>query len=494
MQTIVIGSGFGGLTTAILLQANGYSVTLVEKLDQLGGRGRAYIFNGYDFEAGPTVITAPALLEELYSRSGLDFKSEVQLIETTPFYELYFHDGSKMKYFGDQDKLIEEIKKINPKDVAGYHKFFKKSTKIYQKGFVELVKHPFLSYLDFFKQLPNLIRLQAQRSVYSLTKTCFQDERLRRVFSFHTLLIGGNPKTTTSIYALIHALERNEGVWYVKGGTHALINNLAKNFEKFGGKIIKGIGVAEIKVENQQVSGVKLENGEILPAEIVVSNADITRTYTRYLSDDIKKDYSQKWFNKKKYTPGLFVTYFVTNKEYPELSHHNVIFCERYIELLRDIFEPNNILTEDFSLYLHANKRSDPDRAPPGKDMFYVLSVVPNLKSGTDWNSFKEKYQQIILSELNERVIPNLFDNLDFAVSFTPADFDTVLQSEWGSFASLQPTLFQSGPFRPHNKSHKIKGLYFAGAGTQPGAGVPGVISSGIITTDLILKDKPVVL
>lgn len=492
MKAVVIGSGFGGMANALLLQANGYETTLVEKLDVLGGRGRPYMYEGYDFEAGPTVITAPGLLEELYEKSGLDFHKEVELIETTPFYELYFADGSRMKYYGDKDKLAEEIRKINPDDEKAYERFYRLSTKIYQKGFVELVKNPFLSMWDFFKQLPNLIRLQAQRSVYSITKSMFKDERLRKTFSFHTLLIGGNPATTTSIYALIHALERKEGVWYVKGGTHQMINNMAGNFEKKGGKIITGNGVQKIHVADQKITGVLLDNDEHLEADIVVSNADITRTYTQFLGEDVKKDYSAKWFAKKKYTPGLFVTYFVTNREYPDLSHHSIVFCERYTELLKDIFEPNNILTDDFSLYLHANKRSDASRAPPGKEMFYVLSVVPNLKSGTDWEAIKEDYQQKILDELDGRVIPDLMENLDFAVSFTPKDFDTVLQSEHGSFASLQPTLFQSGPFRPHNKSHKIEGLYFVGAGTQPGAGVPGVISSGMATYDLIKSENPV--
>ena len=488
-NAIVIGSGFGGLTSAMLLQANGIQTTLIESLPVVGGRGRVFAYNDYEFEGGPTVITAPSVIEEVYTKSGLKFSSEVTLLETTPFYDLYFSDGSKMSYYGDQDKLLEQIRQINPDDVSGYLKFYKKSQQIYNKGFVELVRQPFLSNMDFLKQLPNLAILGAYKSVYRMIKKYFKDDRLRRAFSFHTLLIGGNPVTTTSIYTLIHALERSEGVYYVQGGTHKLAENMTENFTKLGGKVRLNSNVKSIIVENQQTKGVSLENGEKILADIIVSNADVTRTYTKFLDNSVKKDYDQKWFDKKQYTPGLFITYFVTNKEYPDLAHHSIVFCERYEKLLEDIFEPNNILTEDFSLYVHAAKRTDPTRAPEGKEMFYVLSVVPNLKSDVDWDSVKEQYQDKILKELDNRVLPGLMDNLDFATSFTPKDFETVLQSEYGAFASLQPRLFQSGPFRPHNKSHKIEGLYFAGAGTQPGAGVPGVIPSGIITCDLIFKD-----
>lgn len=490
-EAIVIGSGFGGLSAALLLQANGYETTLVEALDKVGGRGRVFQFQGYDFEAGPTVITAPDLLEELYTEAGLNFKDEVPLLETTPFYDLYFSDGSMMHYYGDGDKLVDEVRKINPDDVEGYKKFYKRATKIYQKGFVGLVKNPFLSYLDFFKQLPNLARLQAYRSVFGLTKSYFKDQRLRQAFSFHTLLIGGNPTTTTSIYALIHALERKEGVYYAKGGTHAFVQNLADNFEKKGGKILLNQSVTKISTKNNMVSGVILSDGSVLEADVVVSNADVTRTYNLLLDKNIKKDYSPQWFKRKKYTPSLFVTYFSTTKEYKDLSHHSIVFADRYQEMLKEIYEPNNILTDDMSLYLHAPKRSDETRAPEGKDIFYVLSVVPNLKSGTNWEKIKEDYQNRVLEILEERVMPELSKNLEHVTSFTPQDFETVLQSEHGAAFSIQPTLFQSGPFRPHNRSKKVKGLYFVGAGTQPGAGIPGVVATGIITYKLVKEDFP---
>jgi phytoene desaturase len=493
MKAVVIGSGFGGLSAALLLQTNGYETTIVEALDRLGGRGRVYQHGGYDFEAGPTVITAPELLSELYEKAGLNFRAEVPLLETTPFYDLYFPDGSMMHYFGEGEKLIEEVRKLSPDDVEGYKKFYKNASRIYEKGFVELVKNPFLSYLDFFKQLPNLARLRADRSVHRLTKKYFKDDRLQRAFSFHTLLIGGNPTTTTSIYALIHALERQQGVYYAKGGTHAFVNNLGDNFKKAGGEIIFNQSVTQILTSDGKVTGVKLSDGTIIDTNIVVSNADVTRTYTQMLGEDVPRDYDKKWFDKKKYTPSLFVTYFATDREYPDLAHHSIVFADRYEEMLKDIYEPNNKLTEDFSLYLHAPKRSDNSRAPDGHEMFYVLSVVPNLKSGTNWEEIKEDYQNKILQELENRgVIPDLADHLEFAVSFTPQDFETVLQSQWGAAFSIQPTLFQSGPFRPHNKSHKISGLYFAGAGTQPGAGIPGVVATGMASFDLIREDFPV--
>ncbi|MHA2502556.1 MAG: phytoene desaturase family protein [Candidatus Kariarchaeaceae archaeon] len=493
MKAVVIGSGFGGLSAALILQGNGYETTLVEALDRVGGRGRVYTSHGYEFEAGPTVVTAPDLLRELYEKAGLDFDSEVELLETTPFYDIYYKDGAQMSYFGDGEKLVAEIEKISPRDAKNYPKFFEQTKKIYNKAFEELVKSPFLSYTDFFKQLPNLVRLRADRSVFGLAKKYFKDPKLQQAFSFHSLLLGGNPTTTTSIYALIHALERNEGVFYAKGGTHAMINNMAENFENLGGTIILNQSVVKIQTRNNEVSAVRLSNGEVIDADVVVSNADVTRTYTQMLGEEVDKDYDQKWFDKKKYTPGLFVTYFATDREYPDLAHHSIVLGGRYEEMLKEIYEPHNILTDDFSLYLHAPKRSDNSRAPDGHEMFYVLSVVPNLKSGTNWDEIKVEYQTKILEELEDRgVIPDLFKHLEFAESFTPADFETVLQSQHGAAFSLQPTLFQSGPFRPMNKSHKVKGLYFSGAGTQPGAGIPGTVASGIIAADLVQKDFPI--
>jgi len=273
-----------------------------------------------------------------------------------------------------------------------------------------------------------------------------------------------------------------------------MIENMAKNFSEAGGSLILRQSVVRILTEDQQVTGVRLSDGRIVEAEIVVSNADVTRTYTQMLGEEVDRDYSQKWFSKKQYTPSLFVTYFATDREYPDLAHHSIVFGGRYEEMLRDIYEPNNELTDDFSLYLHAPKRSDNSRAPDGHEMFYVLSVVPNLKSDTNWEDIKVEYQTKILEELEDRgIIPDLFKHLEFAESFTPQDFETVLQSQHGAAFSLQPTLFQSGPFRPMNKSRKIQGLYFAGAGTQPGAGIPGVVASGIIAADLVLEDFPVV-
>jgi phytoene desaturase len=491
-KAVVIGSGFGGLSSALMLQANGYETIIVEALDIPGGRGRVFRVKDYEFEAGPTVVTAPELLEEVYAKAGLNFDEEIELLETTPFYDLFWEDGTHMHYYGDEKLLLDEIMKISPEDVDNYSKFYDQTCKIYKKGFDELVREPFLNYFDFVKQLPNLAYLRADRSVFSLAKKYFKNDKLRQAFSFHSLLLGGNPTTTTSIYALIHALERKEGVFYVKGGTHVLIENMLDNFKKMSGEIVYNLSVVEILVDNQEIKGVKLSDGSIIETDIVVSNADITKTYLEMLPNNVKKDYDKKWFGKKKYTPSLFVTYFATNREYKDLAHHSVVFGGRYEEMLKDIYEPNNILTDDFSLYLHAPKRSDNSRAPDGHEMFYVLSVVPNLKSLDNWEEIKTEYQNKILKSLEDRqIIPNLFDHLEFAESFTPNDFESVLQSQHGSAFSLQPTLFQSGPFRPMNKSKMIKGLYFTGAGTQPGAGIPGTIASGLITTNLIFNDYP---
>ena len=289
-KAVVIGSGFGGLSSALMLQANGYETIIVEALDIPGGRGRVFRVKDYEFEAGPTVVTAPELLEEVYAKAGLNFDEEIELLETTPFYDLFWEDGTQMHYYGDEKLLLDEIMKISPEDVDNYSKFYDQTCKIYKKGFDELVREPFLNYFDFVKQLPNLAYLRADRSVFSLAKKYFKNDKLRQAFSFHSLLLGGNPTTTTSIYALIHALERKEGVFYVKGGTHVLIENMLDNFKKMSGEIVYNQSVVEILVDNQEIKGVKLSDGSIIETDIVVSNADITKTYLEMLPNNVKKE------------------------------------------------------------------------------------------------------------------------------------------------------------------------------------------------------------
>ncbi|MEO1022873.1 MAG: phytoene desaturase [Bacteroidota bacterium] len=484
---IVIGSGFGGLGAASRLLSAGHNVTIIEKRDKPGGRGYVYEQNGFKFDGGPTVITAPFMFDDIWEAAGKKREDYVEFVPCNPFYRIFDHNGLAFDYNNDHEFTIGEIMKRNPDDVAGYERFLGTTKAIFDKGFVELADQPFLKFTDMLKVAPDLIKLQSYKTVYKYVAGFIKDEFLRRCFSFHPLLVGGNPFDTTSIYAMIHYLEREWGVHYAMGGTGAIVQGLVKLIEEQGGTIHLDTEVDEILVKNGKAVGVRLKNGEQLDADVVVSNADVAFTYKNLINPSHRRKWTDRKIARTKFSMSLFVIYFGTNKRYLDsgLAHHNIILGERYKGLLSDIFHKKH-LADDFSLYLHMPTITDPSTAPEGHEGFYVLSPVPHLDSGTDWTEFGPVYRDAIMNFLEENYLPGLQEHLVAEHYIDPLHFQNTLNSYKGSAFSVEPILTQSAWFRPHNKSEDVDGLYFVGAGTHPGAGLPGVLSSSIIAQNLI--------
>jgi phytoene desaturase len=476
-HAVVIGSGFGGLAAAIRLGARGWRVTVLEKLDQPGGRASVFRQDGFTFDAGPTILTAPFLLEELWQLCGRTMADDVTIRPVTPFYRIRFDDGSTFDCSGDPAAMRAEVAKFSPSDVEGYERFMKLSEATCRIGFEALGDVPFGRFTDMLRIAPDLIRLGGYRSVHGLVSRFIKDARLRIVFSFHPLLIGGNPFTASGIYTLIPFLERRWGVHFAQGGTGAVIQGLVRLIEGQGSRIRYHAEVARIMVNNGCATGVTLASGETIAADIVVSNADSAWTYRRLLPPEARRRWSDRKLDRARYSMSLFVWYFGTDRQYRDVQHHTIMLGPRYRGLLRDIFQ-RKVLSKDFSLYLHRPTASDPSVAPPGCDAYYVLSPVPNLDSATDWTTAAEPYRRTIEAHLSETLLPDLGRHIVTSRMFTPLDFRDRLNGLRGAAFGLEPVLTQSAWFRPHNRSEDIAGLYLVGAGTHPGAGVPGVLSS----------------
>jgi phytoene desaturase len=485
LKVAVIGSGFGGLSAAIRLRAQGHEVTLLEKLEDPGGRARVFRQDGFVFDAGPTIITAPALLSDLFELAGKRIDDYVELVKLDPYYRIRFEDGTVFTYNGDRDSIIEQIRAINPKDVDGYLRFFRDAESIFQTGF-SLIDKPFDRLSDMARVLPDLVRLRADRSVASFVNRHIEDPRLRQVFSFHPLLVGGNPFQTTSIYALIHTLEQKWGVWFAMGGTGALVSALVRLFEEIGGRLRYSSEVSAISVDaSGRARGVELSDGTSVNADAIVANSDVARTYIDLVPARNRKHNSDKKLEGLHYSMSLFVMYFGTDRRYDDIAHHEILMGPRYRELLEDVFK-KKILARDFSLYLHRPTATDNSLAPPGCDAWYVLSPVPHLGGSVDWERSAKPYRDSIVSYLEERYLPSLSRHIVTERQIDPRYFRHTLNSHLGSAFSVEPILTQSAWFRPHNRSEDVSNLYFTGAGTHPGAGLPGVLSSGKIVADMI--------
>jgi phytoene desaturase len=484
-HAVVIGSGFGGLAAAIRLGARGYRVTVLERLDAPGGRAYVFRQDGFTFDAGPTIVTAPFLFEELWSLCGRRLADDVDLRSISPFYRIRFDDGTTFDCSVDADAMRAEVARLSPSDLAGYEAFMRESEAIFRVGFEQLAHVPFGSWTDMARVLPDLVRLRSYRSVYAMVARHMRDERLRTVFSFHPLLIGGNPFTATSVYSLISFLERKWGVHFAMGGTGRLVTGMCDLVAGQGGTIRYGAAVEAIEVEGRRARGVRLAGGETIAADIVVSNADSANTYRKLLPAAVRRRWTDRKIDKARYSMSLFVWYFGTRRTYPDVPHHTILLGPRYRELLRDIFGRKR-LADDFSLYLHRPTASDPSLAPDGCDAFYVLAPVPNLRSRTDWPAIADSYRARIQKRLEDTVLPGLGEALVTSRLITPQDFQDRLCSVNGAAFALEPRLFQSAWFRPHNKSQDLNGLYLVGAGTHPGAGVPGVLSSAKVVDALV--------
>lgn len=489
-KIIIIGSGFGGLATASRLLSEGHNVEVFEKRDKAGGRAYVYEQDGFTFDGGPTVITAPFLFDEVFEKAGQERKDYVNFVPCDPFYRIFNSEGKKFDYNSDHDFVLSEIERWNSRDKQGYTDFLKSTKAIFNKGFVELADQPFHNLWDMVKVIPDLMRLQSHKTVYRYVSKYIENDFLRRVFSFHPLLVGGNPFDTTSIYTMIHYLEREWGVHYAMGGTGAIVSAFVRLIREQGGTIHFNAEVEEITIRNGKATGVRLKDGTIHNADQIVSNADVAFTYRYLIAESERSTYTNRKIERTRYSMSLFVIYFGTKKRYPDsgLAHHNIILEDRYEELLSNIFHDKK-LADDFSLYLHMPTRTDPSLAPDGCEAFYVLSPVPHLDSGTDWTTQAKSYRNVIMNFLEENYLPGLQENIITEHHIDPLHFQQTLNSYKGSAFSVEPILTQSAWFRPHNKSEDVEDLFFVGAGTHPGAGLPGVLSSAKIAEKLICEN-----
>lgn len=484
-HAIVIGSGFGGLAAAVRLGARGYRVTVLEKLDAPGGRAQVYRQDGFTFDAGPTVITAPFLLEELWTLCGRRMADDIDLRPVSPYYRVRFDDGDVFDYSGDAQAMRAEVSRMAPDDLAGYERFLKASEAIYKVGFEQLGHVPFDSWADMARVLPALIRLEGYRTVYSLASKYVRNPKLRVVLTFQSLLVGGNPFSTTSVYCLIAFLERRWGVHFAMGGTGSLVAGIVKLIEGQGSEVRCNQPVTEITVRAGRATGVRLASGELMEADVVVSNADSASTYRYLVAPGHRRRWTDARIEKARYSMSLFVWYFGTRRQYHDVAHHTIALGPRYKELLGDIFD-RKLLAQDFSMYLHRPTASDPSLAPPGCDTFYVLAPVPHMQSGTDWSVMAEPYRQTMERRLQDTLLPGLKDEVISSRVLTPLDFQDRLSSFRGAAFGLEPVLTQSAWFRPHNRSEELERLYLVGAGTHPGAGLPGVLSSARVLDTVV--------
>ncbi|MFN3749328.1 MAG: phytoene desaturase [Sphingorhabdus sp.] len=488
-SAVVIGSGFGGLALAIRLQAAGIQTTIIEARDKPGGRAYYWERDGFIFDGGPTVITDPPCLTQLWALTGHDMAQDIELMPVMPFYRLNWADGTNFDYSNDEAKLRSEIAKLNPADVEGYAKFLDYSAGVHDEGYVKLGTKAFLDFASMIKAAPALAKYQAWRSVYSMVSSFVQNEKLREALSFHTLLVGGNPMKTSAIYALIHKLEKDGGVWFAKGGTNRLVAAMVRQFERIGGTLRLGDPVERIETQGERTTGVVTQSGHRIDCDAVATNGDIMHSYRDLLGHHPRGKKAAASLSRKKFSPSLFVVHFGVKGTWPGIPHHMILFGPRYKGLLDDIYA-HGVLPQDFSLYLHHPTVSDPTMAPEGCSTFYALAPVAHLgKLPIDWEEMGPVLEKRILDEVGRRLIPDIHERIVTKFHYTPADFGTDLNAHLGSAFSLEPILTQSAWFRVHNRDDVLSNLYFVGAGTHPGAGIPGVVGSAKATAELMIED-----
>jgi phytoene desaturase len=491
-RIVVVGAGFGGLAAAIRLQAAGYSVTVLEKRPQLGGRASQLREGGYTFDMGPSIITAPHLLDDLWSSAGASPVDDLALVPLKPYYRIYFGDGRFFDYGGSPEEVEREIARFSPSDVAGYRRFMARTGEIYRRAFEDLAAQPFHELRTFLRVAPELARMNAARSVYGFVSGYLKDPDLRTVFSFHPLFIGGNPFRASCIYAIVPYLEAQGGVLFAKGGMHALVEAMRRLFERLGGTVHTSTPVERILVDAAGgARGVRIADDRDLPADAVVVNVDVATAYLKLIPPEYRRRMTDRRIRSYRYSMSCFILYLGLDRQYPQLLHHTIIMADRYRGLIGDIFD-GRTLPPDFSLYLHAPSKTDPSMAPPGGESLYVLAPVPHLGADIDWTAEAGPFRDRIVEYLEHRFgMAGLSAAIRVERRFTPLDFRDRLSSHLGSAFSIEPTLLQSAWFRPHNVSEDVGGLYFVGAGTHPGAGLPGVLLSAKITAKLVQQHLP---
>ena len=485
-KIIVVGSGFGGIASALRMRALGHDVTIIEKLNKLGGRAQVFNINGFKHDAGPTVITAPFMFDELFKLFGEDRKKYLNFVALDPWYRFYFHDNTYFDYCKNIHDTKQEISKFSLSDAEGYEKLLKMSQEIFEVGFTRLADKPFTSFFTMLKQIPDLIKLKSYLTVSQLVKKYLKHPKIRSAFSIHPLLVGGNPFKTTSIYALIHFLERNWGVYFCMGGTGKIIVELNKLMKRKKVKIKLSTDITKVNVVNNKIISIESKDGKKYECDKLIFNGDPPTFYEEILR-------TRSYFKRKKFLPeimtkysmGLYVLFFGTKIKYSSVAHHTVWMGKRFKGLLEDIYE-KKILAEDFSLYIHRPTATDKSFAPKNCDSFYVLCPVPNLQGKINWKKEAPKLKNRIIASLDKTILPDLRKNICNSFYMTPEDFKNEYRSKHGAGFSIAPIFSQSAWFRYHNKDPHIKNLYFSSSGAHPGAGIPGVLSSAKVVENII--------
>jgi phytoene desaturase len=488
-KVVIIGSGFGGLAAAVRLQAQGFEVTLFEKNERVGGHAYQIKKQGYTFDMGPSLITAPDVIQKVFAAAGRRMEDYMDLHSLDPFYRIYFHDKTYIDYSGDATKMKAEFAKFNVQDADNYDRFIEHARELYDAVITDgLGTTPFMDWKTYLGFVPRALKLNALFPAYMLVKRYFKDFRTRFTFSFHPLFIGASPFRAPAIYLMIPYLEKNGGVWFATGGMYSFVQALEKVFLEIGGTIHTSSPVEEIIVENGKATGVRAK-GQVFACDALVSNADFAHTYTKLLKPETRKKWTNRKVEKLDYSMSAFLMYIGTKKQYPELLHHTLILAERYKELVKDIFD-HKILPDDFSMYLHVPTRTDPSMAPDGCESMYVLIPVANLASGLNWETIKQDYAERVLTFLeNDFGMKDLRENIEVLELFTPEDFKRDRNSYLGSAWGVEPSLQQTAYFRPHNRSEDIPNMYLVGTSTHPGAGVPGVLMTAETTHKLLTHD-----
>lgn len=486
-KVAIVGSGFGGLSLAIRLQAQGFQVHLYEKREKVGGRAYQLKDKGYTFDMGPSLITAPEIIQSVFASAGKKLEDYLDLMPLDPYYRVYFHDGTFIDYTGDSEQMKSQMAAFNVQDAENYDAFMEDIKPIYDTVITDgLGAKPFDTIKSMLAFVPRFLKLKAYLPVHAYVKRYFKDVRHRFLFSFHPLFIGGNPFKAPSIYLMIPYLEKKDGVWFTKGGMYSVVEAFEKVFLELGGTIHTSSEVEAILVQDKQAKGLRV-NGVDHSADLVVSNADVGQTY-KMIEETHRPKWNDKKLKKLDYTMSCFLLYMGVKKKYPKLEHHTLILSQRYKELIRDIFD-NRILADDFSMYLHVPTKTDPEMAPEGCESMYVLIPVPNHKAQLDWQEIKEGFADKVLSFLEEWGLSELKEHLDVLHIFTPDDFAAQLNATQGNAFGVEPKLLQTAYFRPHNRSEDVEHLYMVGASTHPGAGVPGVMLSAETTFHCIMED-----
>lgn len=488
-SVLVIGSGFGGLSAALRLQAAGCRVTVLERRPRPGGRAYELRLGPYTFDMGPSIVTAPALLEDLWAATGGRLADDLDLIPLDPYYRILFHDGSHYDYSGTPERVAAEIARLSPGDLDGYRRLMRDTGVLYREAFEDLAHQPFLHLRDMLAVVPALVKYRAIMPTYAYVARYLRDPRLRLAYSFQPLFLGGNPFRASALYSIIPYLERTGGVWFPRGGMYRLVEALVRRLQALGGELVTDAEAVEVLIERGRAVGVEARDGRRWQANAVVSNADVATTYARLVPARWRRRITDARISRWRYTMSCFLLYLGLDRQFPRLLHHTLVMGPRYRGLLRDVFD-RQVLADDSSLYLHAPTRTDPTLAPPGHESLYLLAPVPNLGADVDWQAMARPFRDRILAHLEEHVgLTGLRAAIRAEACFTPLDFRDQLGAWLGNAFSLEPTLSQSAYYRPHNRSEDVRGLYLAGAGTHPGAGLPGTVLSGEITSRLVRQD-----